>query len=203
LSITGRGYLPVNRKNKTQLTTQLPCRIMVMSNDLMEWPDAAGALPQRTLIVAYTRSFLGNEDPALRERFRPELPGILNWALDGAARLDEAGTFTQSAASSEAHQEAMDSANDVIPFVRDYCQLGDDHSVRTGDLYQSYALAHGGFRDDARQQMRFGRNLKKAFPQVTKDETWERQPDGSRRKVKYYRGITLSNFLPDFARPQS
>jgi putative DNA primase/helicase len=199
LSITGRGYLPVNRKNRQQLTCQLQCRIMLMSNDLPEWPDAAGALPQRALIVEYSQSFLGREDPSLRDRFMIELPGILNWALEGARRLAGTAVFTQPGSSAEAHEEMRDASNSVIPFVRDYCQLGSNYIISVDELYQYYAMMHGGFKDDAAQKRRFGQLLKKAFPQVARVHTRQHSHDGMKRY--YYEGITLSNHLPDFARP--
>ena len=42
-----------------------------------------GALASRFLVLTLHESFYGREDHGLFERFLPELPGILNWALRG------------------------------------------------------------------------------------------------------------------------
>ena len=36
----------------------------------------------------------GHRDPGLKDKLRAEMPGILNWALQGLARLHQQGGFT-------------------------------------------------------------------------------------------------------------
>jgi putative DNA primase/helicase len=53
-----------------------------------------------------------------------ELPGILNWALDGLDRLTQQGRFTQSEGGEEmkALQKAISSPEQV--FIEEFCELG-------------------------------------------------------------------------------
>ncbi|MCX4670329.1 hypothetical protein OG453_27165 [Streptomyces sp. NBC_01381] len=41
-----------------------------------------------------TVSWLGKEDTGLTDKLAEETPGILNWALDGLARLERGGRIT-------------------------------------------------------------------------------------------------------------
>lgn len=174
LSVIGEAPLTVDRKNKEPLTVKLPTRIMMSANELLEFPDAVGAMQTRMLVLVFTKSFVGREkrDDEFKDLFLAELPGILNWALAGLRRLDERrGQFTPPADSTEVSEELRDSANPVRSFVREHLvewEGSDEHWVFVDDAYRIYAAEHGGFKDDKRAKMRFGQQLKATCPWVTK-----------------------------------
>lgn len=195
LSIIGEAPLTVDRKNKEPLTVRLPTRIMMSANELLQFPDEVGAMQTRMLVLVFTKSFVGREkrDEEFKDLFLAELPGVLNWALAGLSRLNEAGgRFTDPADSQEVTEELRDAGNQVRPFVRDHCELGDseDHWIWVDELYGMYAETRGGFKDDAAQKDRFGRELKAAFPTVGKKR---KRKDGV--LTYYYIGIVL---LPEY-----
>ena len=86
LSISGEDTLSIPRKYLPDWTGKLPTRFMLMTNELPRIEDVSGALASRFLVLMLTRSFFGEEDTGLFERLIPELPGILNWALEGRDR---------------------------------------------------------------------------------------------------------------------
>jgi putative DNA primase/helicase len=172
LSIIGMGRLDVDRKNRAPWSGVLPTRIMMMSNEVTEFPDPSGALPYRTLVAVYSESFAGREDPQLADKLAVDMPGILNWALDGLDRLNRnGGRFTSPASSTEAKQEIEDAANPVRPFVREACLLGPEHSVSVDTLYAAWAIRHGGYKDDETQRKRFGKLLKQAHPGIRRERS--------------------------------
>lgn len=79
-------------------------RLMVVSNDPPRLMDRSGALAARMINVHFPESFVGREDLGLEDRLMAELPGILNWALEGLARLERNGHFTIP----DSHQELQD-----------------------------------------------------------------------------------------------
>lgn len=93
LSISGEDPLTINRKFLSPITVQLPNRIMILTNELPSMQDASGALAKRYLVLTLQKSWYGNEDTTLLNRLRKELPGILQWALQGLARLQKRGKF--------------------------------------------------------------------------------------------------------------
>ena len=64
-----------------------------MTNELPRLEDQSGALASRFVVLTVRESFYGREDPDLLDRFVPELPAILNWALEGWDRLYQRGRF--------------------------------------------------------------------------------------------------------------
>ena len=94
LSITGEDMLTVDRKYREPWSGKLPTRFVILSNELPKFRDSSGAIANRLLILQMTNSFLGREDRTLDTRLAIELPGILNWALEGLDQLTENGRFT-------------------------------------------------------------------------------------------------------------
>jgi putative DNA primase/helicase len=88
LSITGEDMLTVDRKFRDPWSGKLPTRFAVLSNELPRFRDSSGAIANRLLILQMTNSFLGREDRTLDRRLSAELPGILNWSLEGLDRLN-------------------------------------------------------------------------------------------------------------------
>ena len=94
LSITGEDMLTIDRKYREPYTGRLPTRFVMVSNELPRFTDSSGAIATRMLILQLTKSFLDREDRTIESRLVPDMPGILNWALDGLDRLTRNGRFT-------------------------------------------------------------------------------------------------------------
>ena len=81
--------------------------------------------------AAADRSFYGREDLPLEDELAAELPGILNWALDGLERLAEQGRFTRPPSVDDTVRTLQDLASPVGAFVRDCCEMGADGRSRS------------------------------------------------------------------------
>lgn len=96
LSISGGDALTIDRKYKEPWTGPLPSRFHIISNEFPSLGDASQAIVSRLVVIPTTESWLDKEDHTLEGRLHKELPGILNWALAGLARLtDNKGRFTR------------------------------------------------------------------------------------------------------------
>ena len=102
LSISGEDMLTIDRKYRESWTGTLAARFVIISNELPRFGDASGAIVNRFIVLNLLESFLGREDPDLTDTLTDELPGILNWALDGLERLARRGRFTVPQSSSDA-----------------------------------------------------------------------------------------------------
>lgn len=138
LSITGEDTLSVDRKFREAWTGRLDTRFVVMTNELPRLSDASGALASRFMILLMTRSFFGREDQALTDKLMKELPGILNWSLDGWARLKGRGYFVQPSSAAEAQRDFEDLGSPIGAFVRDCCNVGPTYECRPESLYNRW-----------------------------------------------------------------
>jgi putative DNA primase/helicase len=187
LSISGEDSITIDRKYRDPWTGRLEVRFLLLTNELPRFTDASGALAKRFVVVVLQQSFYGREDPMLLAKLLPELPGILNWALDGLDRLRAQGHFTQPASAREAIRDLEDLASPISAFVRDRCRVGRDHQVRVDDLWTAWkAWCEDGLQHKGTKQT-FGRDLRAAVPGLRVS----RPRDGEHHRV--YVGVDLAS----------
>jgi putative DNA primase/helicase len=139
-AISGQDTRDVNRKNREIWHGRLGVRFMIMGNDMPKFTDASGALAGRMIHVQFTRSVAGREDPTLKPRLLDELPGILNWALEGLRRLGANGRFTVPQTSAELAAEVRRQQSPVQGFLDDCCAFTEAaNPVPLDELYPVYA----------------------------------------------------------------
>jgi putative DNA primase/helicase len=187
LSVSGEDGLTIDRKHRDPWTGRLAARFFILSNEIPRLGDASGALAKRFVMLVLKRSFYDQEDRELEPRLSLELPGILNWALDGRDRLVQRGRFEQPASSKEVIQELEDLGSPISAFLRERCDIGEGHSVDADKLYndwRSWCLVNG--RDHPGNAQSFGRDLRASLPEIKVS-----QPrDGASRK-RVYSGLKL------------
>lgn len=137
LSIIGEDVQEINRKNRDYWSGILPLRVLILSNELPDFKDDTGVIATRFVILQTMNSFLGREDPELTERLRAELSGILNWALEGWARLTANGKFI-APGDGELNEELSSNASVVKAFALECCEFGDGFSVPIEKAYATY-----------------------------------------------------------------
>ncbi|MFP1155108.1 phage/plasmid primase, P4 family [Mycobacterium sherrisii] len=124
LSITGEDPMQVDIKNQPPWVGTLPGRLMVMANETTSMPDASGAMDARLLTLQMSKSFKGKEDTGLQGKLAKELPGILNWALEGLERLNARGHFVQPESGLAVKAEIDERSNPINTFI-DQCVIAD------------------------------------------------------------------------------
>ena len=116
-----------------------------------------------------------------------ELPGILNWAIEGWQRLQKRGHFIQPASSEDAIEELEDLGSPIGAFVRECCDVGPGLIVECDIMFsrwREWCTKQG--RDHAGTSQSFGRLLRAA---VTGLKTTQRRSDGDRDR--YFQGVCL------------
>jgi len=165
LCISGEDALTVDRKFLSGVTLKLPTRFMFLTNELPKLTESSGALAGRFLILRFTQSFYGREDPLLTDKLLQERPGILKWAIEGWHRLRSDGRFIEPSSSRAAVEELEDLLSPVGAFVRERCVVGPQYRCYLSDLYAAWSqwcAANG--RDRPGTVQSFGRDLAAAVP---------------------------------------
>jgi putative DNA primase/helicase len=187
LSISGEDDQTIDRKHMPAWTGKLSTRFVLISNELPRLRDASGALAGRLIILRFTRSFYGQEDMALFDRLRPELPGILRWAIAGWERLNRRGRFLQPRSAGELVATMDELASPIAAFLRDRCIVEPEANCPVPALYEawrSWCQEHG--RESVGDEHSFGRDLHAAIPGLTTIRP--RTPMG---RLRHYHGVRL------------
>ncbi len=133
-----------------------------------------------------THSWLGKEDFTLEERIQKELPGILNWALDGLHRLTvkNGNRFTRLPSAEESIAQMRDLASPIGAFVREECDVQAGYEIEVDMLYGAFKVwaENNGHTKSSKQV--FGRDLHAAVPSLRKP-----QQRGTEKRRRVYSGI--------------
>lgn len=188
LGISGGDSPDIPRKNREDWSGELPTRFMMMANELPKFPDQAGALASRCLILRLTESFVGREDRNLDAKLTAEQPGILNWAIEGWKRLRERGRFLQPASGKELVDQMEDLGSPVGAFVREWCEVGSGFRVARKELYVAWKAWCEERGREPGSDDGFGRNLHAVLPHLVSSQPRDR----AGIKYRAYEGIQLS-----------
>ena len=194
LTISGRGCIAVNRKGSAYWEGKLPTRLMLATNLLPELRDPSEALIRRLLVLKFNQEFRGEEeDPGLAGKLTTpaNLPGLLNWAIGGYARLRGRKHFHQANGGLEAIEQMRAIQAPLRLFVADRCVLGPDQVTRGAALYQAYVeYAKKTGQTTILSNNSFGRDLAATFRDI---KHLQRPPEPGARKIWVYQGIGLAN----------
>ena len=125
LSLSANDKVIVNRKNRTPVSARLGIRPIIMSNELPSFMDSSNAINDRLVMIKMRKSYLGREDTTLKKRVIGEVQGVLNWALDGLADLEESGRLVQPASAANYIETLSEGASPHEQFLKQYCVVGD------------------------------------------------------------------------------
>jgi putative DNA primase/helicase len=111
------------------------------TNHMPHTRDFSDALFRRAMVVPFNNTFkpeLGNCDTNLKFDLFKELPGILNLALKAYSAAITRGIFTTPESCLTARRAWRLEADQVAQFVDERCDVGDDCSERSSQLYYNY-----------------------------------------------------------------
>lgn len=172
LPIVGQDQQTFDRKYKPAYTGTLGVQMAMAANELPGILSNSGALSCKFLVLETPESFLGREDTKLIGKLLAELPAILNWSLDGLARLQKRGAFVQPESSRELFEDLAALNSPIGEFIDEHCVVGPGEAVDTMELYNlwKYWCVQQG-REHPGSQALFGRDLKSKLTKVQRKLT--------------------------------
>ena len=193
LTIIGHDYIAVNRKGITEIPMRIPARLVVSANQMPRFYDQADALLNRSLVLRFNKSFYGSEDIQLESKLKSELPGILNWALDGLFRLGKQRGFTEGELSKQGKKSMQVDQNSVGSFATCFLIEDPDGRVPVDQCFEGYRAFCEENDTDAETKRYFNRHLQELFPHLSKGRI---PPTVDENRPRAYLGTRFKQ--PDF-----
>jgi P4 family phage/plasmid primase-like protien len=139
--------------------------IWIRGNHKPRFAGDDAAMLERLRLVPFTQQVPEAErDPMLHSKIcEAELPGILNWALEGALRVQKnrrVVTPDQVRAATAAYAAEMDTLG---MFLDERCVLRGDARTQADDLHKAFVEWFPGPKHMAWSRQRFGRQLGERF----------------------------------------
>ena len=150
-SITGGDIVAVEQKYKTTSSVQMRCKLLFLLNQLPTTKDTSHGFYRRLVLIPFDRIFTPEEqDRGLLEKLYAELPGILNFAMEGLQRLRQQQYQLSSAKRiDDALEKYKKNHHPVLQFFVDALQVDEAAKERRPLFYEVYKTwARLNERDD-------------------------------------------------------
>lgn len=187
-TLTGGDLVAFEQKGRDTLFAVNTAKIIVAANEIPKFNDTSEAIWNRLLIVPFRWTVPTDRmNPELLTAgyWNGEIPGILNWAVEGANRLHESRyQFTRSDVCDEAKDVHRKESNPLRDFLlTNYTEGSETDFIRTDDVYNKfrrYAETNGiKHIPNARQ---VGKLVSTLYPQSTGERM---RVDGEVKRVWY------------------
>lgn len=183
---TGGDRMRGERKGKDPFTFENPSKLIFAANELPEVNDKTLAFWRRWKLIPFEVDLTGRADPRLPGRLRAELPGVLNWALEGLRRLREAHGFPHGGTADDLYERWKRHSDPLYWFVHERVRVNPKEWVEKDALYQAYADFCEEHSLAAKKRETVARDLPSHLPSVRS----ERKRQGDRR-IHAWVGIDL------------
>jgi P4 family phage/plasmid primase-like protien len=142
-AFTSGDRMSFDRKHLTALEVTPTARLTLATNNKPRFFDRSGGIWRRLLLVPFEVVIPQKERVAGMDKIAwwpasGELPGILNWALEGLRRLRANGGFTAAKASAKALEEHKLESNPARAFLLEHCKAEEGARIGKEVLYANY-----------------------------------------------------------------
>jgi putative DNA primase/helicase len=179
--LTSGDRLIAERKFGHPFTFRSYAKLLFSANKIPSSRDRTYAFYRRWLIIPFSRTFNGEganpqPDLGLRSKLQDELPGVLNRALEGLARLATNKAFTQPKSVVEAKNAYIRSNDNVRVFVEECVIAASDETIVKKTFYEVYERWCDRYGERAVSQKILKEMLKQLIPHLDEWREHNRAP---------------------------
>jgi len=166
LAVAGEP-LVVQQKGKPAYTIDVNARFIFSCNRMPFFGDRSHALMDRLIIIPFNRTFSEQEkDPFIDKKLIKELPGILNWAIDGAKEVLKNKAILIARESVASKEEMIEDTDPLSVWVDENLELvGVENSELGRSLYEHYKECMREDNNKPLTRISFCRELRKLVRQ--------------------------------------
>ena len=136
-------------------------KLWLATNSLPQINNTDHGIWWRIKAIPFNRTFSAEEqDKNLSDKLLQELPGILNWALEGCLAWQNNGLQTPDIVEAQVAEYRI-SMDSISQFIQDECEVGKDHSYAASKFFQAYRDWCSGAGRKPQSQTAFKRSLEK------------------------------------------
>ena len=185
----GGDMMHFNPKYQKPFPARFTAKIIISTNERPALGDRSEGIWRRLILLPFPVTITPEkQDPRLEDTLARELPGILNWAIQGAISLYRKGQFEVPPQSIAARLTYQTESSSARLFFDECCELKATAVIGTRVLYQGYRdyCLIDGYKPF--NETNFKKEVCK-LPGVTKC----RAPNAGDHRPHIYCGVTLSD----------
>jgi P4 family phage/plasmid primase-like protien len=191
-SFTGGDRMFFDRKGIAGVTCRPTARLLLACNNRPRISDRSQGVWRRMLLMPFRVEITREKRVRGMDRVgwweqSGELPGILNWALVGLARLRAQRGFTDSEVMAAAMQDYQQEMNPARVFLDENLERDDHHYLKCKEVYRLYRRWCEESGTHPLAQTNFGREVFRRFSGI------ERKYSGTKQERFWiYAGLKFS-----------
>ena len=138
--VTDGAVIPVERKFHSPQEKRAKARCVFLANELPSFVDRSNGLWDRLIILPFTHRFrdTDSEKANLKYELETELPGIFNWAIAGARKLETLPRFPVPQASREYLAKHRLACDHEAAFLHEAVITDPEGFCPKQELYKTY-----------------------------------------------------------------
>ena len=138
--VTDGAVIPVERKFHSPQEKRAKARCVFLANELPSFVDRSNGLWDRLIILPFTHRFrdTDSEKANLKYELETELPGIFNWAIVGARKLETLPRFPVPQASREYLAKHRLACDHEAAFLHEAVITDPEGFCPKQELYKTY-----------------------------------------------------------------
>ena len=180
----------VERKHEQPRTVIFRAKHIFISNSLPSFSDISDGLARRAIIINFKKQFLDPQkaNPNLKTEnyWQDELPGILNWAIEGLTRLKRRGFLIVPNTSKEEFEELRREADFTGSFISDHFEPDSSNIAKSpSTFYRFYVNWCENSGHKPISQGAFVRAMKRSIPTITQATSPTSIGGGKRERMIY------------------
>jgi putative DNA primase/helicase len=166
-------------------------RLVFTTNNLPRFRDRSSGIWRRVIVLPFRVSIAeARQDPHLSAKLRAELPGILNWSVEGLRRLRQRERFTEPTVCQQAVDDYKAESSPGRTFLKERVQAVPTGCLPCADAYTQYRAWSKENGYEPLNERQFGKDVTRIFPSARRVKGTASAPTDVRPWV--YRGIQLA-----------
>lgn len=181
----GEDMVDAEFKGKDKFTFIVTQKFLFATNRVPNIKHRDEAFNNRWLFIDFPHTIPANQqDPHLADELGSELPGVLNWVIEGYQRLTEQSGFSHERQLGEKEALWEEHGGPINRFKHDMLEItgNPDHCEIKSKIHEVYALYCNENGEKAATQSKLTRELN-TDPAITQGQ--RRYYDGKRQEVLY------------------
>lgn len=178
----------VERKHEDARSVIFKAKHIFISNSIPIFNDTSDGLARRAIIINFKVQFLdpnkANPNLKTEDYWIDELPGILNWAIEGVIRLQRRGHLIVPESSQAEFEELRREVDFTGSYISDHLEPDQANLPQSPSyLYGPYVRWCESSGHRALSQGMFIRSIKRIFPTITQAKSPTSSPGGRRERL--------------------
>lgn len=167
-SITSGDEIPVERKGIDGWKAPAIARMVFATNTMPAFTDRSNGVWDRIRIIPFQQGFRNTplQNPHLADELLEELPGILNFAIEGLAMLRKLKTFPECPEGLKIREELRSDCDHERTFLQETTEEAKESWIATEDLFKQYRewMLNNGYRPVG--MANFQKAVKRQYPET-------------------------------------